>query len=193
MNHRVHEEAEEALLSWWLDELDEAGAAEVEEHLFECDECAARLSRIVRLGGAIRRSLREGRIATAVTPAFVERLRADGLRLREYRPEAGGSVYCTIAPEDDLVISRLRASLEGVRQLDLEIDAQGQTYRLPHVAFDPASAEVTYIPPAATLRTLGASTHRMRLLAVTPGEERLIGEFTFNHEPWGARPSDEQV
>jgi hypothetical protein len=187
VNH-VHENAEDTLLAWWLDELDETAAAEVEEHLFECDECAARLREIVRLGGAVKQTLRDGRIATAVAPGFIERLRADGLRLREYSPEAGGSVYCTIAPEDDLVISHLHASLEGVRQVDLEIDADGQTHRLAHLPFDAASGEVTYIPPAALLRPLGFATQRMRLYAVTPGAQRLIGEFTFDHEPWGARP-----
>ncbi len=184
----VHEDADDALLAWWLDELDETAAAEVEEHLFECEQCATRLREIVRLGGAVRQTLLEGRIATAVAPAFVERLRGAGLKLREYRPESGASVYCTIAPEDDLVISHLRASLEGVRQLDLEIDADGQTHRLAHVPFDAASGEVTFIPPAALLRPLSFATQRMRLFAVTPSAQRLIGEYTFNHEPWGSRP-----
>lgn len=183
-----HAEAENTLLSWWLDELDEAAAAEVEEHLFECDECAARMRELARLGGAIKQTLLGGSISTAVTPAFVERLRGDGFRLREYAPEPGGNVYCTIAPEDDFVISRLRASLEGVRQLNVEIDAAGQTHRLSHIPFDPASGEVTFIPSPAMLRPLGVSTHRMRLFAVTPGEQRLLGEYTFEHEPWESRP-----
>ncbi len=181
MNHDV---AEDTLLAWWLDELDDTTAAEVEEHLFECDECAARLRDIVRLGGAVRQSLLDGSLSTVVTPAFVERLRSDGLRLREYSPEPGGHVYCTIAPEDDFVISRLRASLEGVRQLDVEIDTEGQTHRLAHVPFDPASGEVTLIPAPAMLRPLGATTHRMRLFAVTPGGQRKIGEYTFEHVPF---------
>ncbi len=179
-----HEHDEAALLSYWLDELDEAAAAEVEEHLFECDECAARLREIVRLGGAIRQTLLDGRIATAVTPAFIGRLKDGGLCLREYRLEPGDSVYCTIAPQDDFVISRLRAPLEGVRQLDLVIDAQGRQHRAAHVPFDAASGEVTFIPPAAALRTLGTETQRMRLIAVTPGAERVIGEYTFNHQPF---------
>ena len=86
------------------------------------------------------------------------------------------------------MISHLRASLEGVRQLDLEVDADGQTHRLAHVPFDAASGEVTYIPPAALLRPLRFATQRMRLYAVTPEAERLLGEYTFKHEPWGTRP-----
>lgn len=180
---------EATLLSYWLDELDEADAARVEEHLFECDECAARLREIVRLGAAIRQSLLDGRVTTAVTPAFVRRMKDAGLRLREYSPPAGGSVNCTISPQDDFVISHLRAPLEGVRQLDLEIDADGATRRVAHVPFDAASGEVTFIPPAAMLRTLGFATQRMRLFAVTPGAERLVAEYTFHHEPWGTRPT----
>jgi hypothetical protein len=181
-----HVDAQNTLLSWWLDELEETAAAEVEEHLFECDECAARLREILRLGAAIKQTLLDGRISTAVTPSFVARLRDDGSRLREYAPEAGGSVCCTIAPQDDFVISHLRATLEGVRQVDVEIDADGQTHRLVHVPFDPASGEVTLIPPTVLLREMGTSTHRMRLFAVTPDEQRLLGEYTFEHEPWGS-------
>jgi hypothetical protein len=181
MNHDV---GEDTLLAWWLDELDDTAAAEVEEHLFECDECAARLREFVRLGGAIRQTLLDGSLSTVVTPAFVERLRSDGLRLREYSPEPGGHVYCTIAPDDDFVISRLRASLERVRQLDVEIDTEGQTHRLSHVPFDSASGEVTLIPAPAMLRPLGVTTHRMRLYAVTPGGQRQLAEFTFKHEPF---------
>lgn len=183
-----HADAENTLLAWWLEELDEPTAAEVEEHLFECDECTARLREIVKLGAAIKQTLLGGSISTAVTPAFVERLRGEGLRLREYAPEPGGNVFCTIAPEDDFVVSRLRASLEGVRQLDVEIDAEGQTHRLAHVPFDPAAGEVTLIPSPATLRLLGVSTHRVRLFAVTPDEQRMLGEFTFEHAPWDSRP-----
>lgn len=183
-----HADAENTLLSWWLDELDETAAAEVEEHLFECDECTARLREIVKLGGAIKQTLLDGSLSTVVTPAFVERLRDDGFRLREYAPEPGGAVYCTIGPEDDFVISRLRAPLEGVRQLDVEIDAMGQTQRLAHVPFDATAGEVTIIPSPAMLRPLGVSTHRLRLFAVTPGEQRLLGEYTFEHEPWESRP-----
>ena len=175
------------LLAYWLDELDEAEAAEVEEHLFGCDECATKLRDLLNLRDAVKRSFADSRFATAVTPAFVEHLRDSGSRLREYRVEPGGAVFCTIAPQDDFVVSRLQAPLEGVRQVDLVFDDEGVEHRVAHLPFNAAAGEVTVIPPVAVLRSLKFATQRMRLLAVTPSSERLLGEYTFNHEPWGTR------
>jgi hypothetical protein len=39
----------------------------------------------------------------------------------------------------------------------------------------------------AMLRNLKFATQRMRLYAVTQSSEQLLGEYTFNHEPWGTR------
>lgn len=172
------------LLAWWLDELDEDEANEVEAHLFECDECEARLHELLRLGDAVSRALLQGHVAGAVSRRFVDRLREDGLHLREYRLPAGGSVACTVAPDDDLVVSYLQAPLDGVRQLDAVFDDHTGTHRATHVPFDATANEVAFIAPTALLKTWGTARQRVRLLAVSQGAERLIAEYTFNHTPW---------
>jgi hypothetical protein len=172
------------LLAWWLDELDEEEANEVEAHLFECEECAARLRQLLQLGEAVRRALLEGHVAGAVSGRFIERLREDGLQIREYRLAAGDSVACTVSPDDDLVVSYLRAPLEGVRQLDAVFDDHTGTHRTTHIPFDAARNEVTFIAPTALLKTWGVAQQRVRLLTVAQGDERVIGEYTFNHSPW---------
>ena len=179
--------SDETLLAWWLDELDEDEALEVEAHLFECDECGARLRELLRLRAGVRGALLEGEVAGAVSGTFIDKLREDGLRVREYRLEAGGSVACTVAPDDDVVVSHLRAPLAGVRQLDVEYEFEGQRHRLAHVPFDATTQEVTLIAPTAELKKRGASTQWTRLYAVTLDNDRLVGEYTFNHTPWGAR------
>ncbi len=172
------------LLAWWLDELDEEEANEVEEHLFECEECGARLRYLLQLGEAVKRALLEGHVAGAVSGRFIERLREDGLHIREYRLAAGGSVACTVAPDDDLLVSYLQAPLEGVRQLDAEFDDHTGTHRTTHIPFDATKNEVAFIAPTALLKTWGAAQQRVRLLTVAHGTERVIGEYTFNHAPW---------
>jgi hypothetical protein len=172
------------LLAYWLDELDEEEAHEIEAHLFECDECGARLRELLQLGGAVRRALLEGHVAGAVNGAFIRRMHEDGLRIREYRLAAGGSVACTVAPDDDLVVSYLQAPLDGVRQLDAVFDDHSGTHRSTHIPFDAAANEVTFIAPTALLKTWGVAQQRVRLLAVGQGSERLVGEYTFNHAPW---------
>jgi hypothetical protein len=177
-------DADAALLAWWLDELPEAEANEFEEHLFACDECTARWERLSGLRESVKQALLDARFATAVSPGFLQQIKDSGLRIREYRVPAGGSVACTIAPGDDLVVSRLEAPLAGVRQLDLIFDDGGTQHRAAHIPFDAASGEVTVIPPVAVIRGWKAATQRMRLVAVNLGAERLIGEYTFNHSPW---------
>ena len=42
-------------------------------------------------------------------------------------------------------------------------------------------------PPVDMLRAMPASVERMRLIAVEPQGERLLGEYTFDHTPWPGR------
>jgi hypothetical protein len=172
------------LIAWWLDELDEEEANDVEAHLFECEECETRLRELLRLGAAVRRALLEGHVAGAVSGEFINRLREDGLNIREYRVAAGDSVACTVSPDDDLVVSYLQAPLEGVRQLDAVFDDHTGTHRATHIPFNAVSNEVAFIAPTALLKTWGVAQQRVRLLAVAQGGERVVGEYTFKHSPW---------
>ena len=177
------------LLAYWLDELDDAGAESVEERLFRCDDCGARLRELIQLGGAVRKALLNGKFSTVVTPSFIRRMQSAGVRIREYHLEPGDSVNCTLAPEDDFAISHLRAEVGDVRQIDLVIDdgQGGSAHRCQHIAFNAATGEVTFIPPVAVLRNLGHDRQRMRLMAVDKSSERLLGEYSFNHSPYDPR------
>jgi len=174
----------EDLLAYWLDELDEAQAQRVEEHLFACATCSERLRAIVDLGAAIRRELKRGDFACVLPPPFVRRLKEAGVRVREYTLEPGGSVNCTITSDDDLVVAHLHAPLRDVRRLDLLIDdpTMGRL-RATDVAFDPEAGSLVAMPSASHLRSLGHAQLRMQLVAVDGADERVIGDYTFNHAP----------
>ena len=184
MNIDNHPTAE--LLAYWLGELGDAEAAAIEEHLFACGECCAELEKLVRIGDAIRGELRSGNIGTVVSPAFIRRLQADGLRIREYTLRPGESVNCTVAPDDDLVISYLHAPLGDVRQLDLVFaDVDGSSpHRSAHIPFDAAAGVIAVVPPMALLRSMGHARKRMQLLAVGNESERVVGEYRFKHAPY---------
>ena len=186
ISHTFESDLEAQLLAYWLDELDESETADVEEHLFSCEACTARLRVLLDLRDAVKHALAGSRFATAVTPAFIDKLRDAGVRLREYTVAPGGSTLCTIAPHDDFVVSHLQVPLEGVQQVDLVYDDEGVEHRSEHLPFDASKGEVTVIPPVALLRSLKVATQRMRLISVTPSAEQVIGEYTFNHEPWPA-------
>ena len=177
---------QQELLGYWLREMDDEAQTKLEEHLFGCAECSGRLARLVNLAKAIGQEFQEGRLGSTLilTPPFVQQLKAAGMRIREYQIPAGGSVNCTIAPDDDLVVSHLAAPLEGVGRLDFIFESAGWNQRLQDIAFDPASGAVAFAPSVAELRRLGVSTHRVQLVAVSADAERVIGNYTFNHSPW---------
>ena len=54
----------------------------------------------------------------------------------------------------------------------------------PDLPFDPSTGEVILAPSADVLRARPAHVERLRLLAVGPEGDRLLGEYTFDHTPW---------
>lgn len=174
----------DTLVAWWLGELPQEPAARVEEHLFACARCADRLEQIAALAAGVRAVVKQGRLGLVASASFVEALRQAGLALREYRLDPGGSVNCSIAADDDGVVSRLRAPLAGVRRLDVvSIGGGAPEARLADVPFDARAGEVLMIPSAAWLRAMPAFTLHVRLIAVGEAEEKPIADYTFHHTP----------
>lgn len=176
------------LLDYWLGDCAAALEAEREEHLFACRQCARSLQALVELGDALRALVRNGGATAVVPPSFADTLKASGLRVNEYRVEPNGSVNCSIAPNDDLVVSRLQAPLRDVKRLDVIVRTveTNQSMRLQDVAFDASRQEVTMLPKARELRQCGIATQRVELVAVTAAGDRTLGEYVFHHTPYGA-------
>ena len=168
------------LSDYWLGELEVD-----EEHLLTCDECSRRLAWVVDLAGATRALARRGLLRVVVGDEHLRRLASEGLHLREYKVAAGGSVACTIAPEDDLVVARLAAPFRAREQVDLVFcdETGNEQGRLPDVALDPTRGEVIFTEPVDGLRRRGKSTVRVKLVAVEAHVDDVLGEYTFNHTP----------
>jgi anti-sigma factor RsiW len=178
---------DDALIAYWLGELGQAEEARIDEHVLGCANCSERLAGIVRLADGIRAAVRAGMARMFVTDAFVRSAVEHGTRVREYRVARNGSVNCSVAPEDELLVSRLEAPLAGVRRVDVISylnDAQTDVFR--DVPFDARSGEVVVAPQLAQLRAMPSHRRRLRLLAVDDSGERVLGDYTFNHTPHGA-------
>ena len=94
---------------------------------------------------------------------------------------------CTVAPEDQLLVSHLEAPLEGLERLDLLAEhstSPGVQLRLEDVPFDPESGEVLMLSKLAEVQQLPAHTLLVTLLAVAPSGTREIGRYAFRHRPW---------
>lgn len=174
----------QALVDHWFGDAEPAVADTIDAHLMACDACGAEFDTIAALSQGVREAFRQGRVGTVLTAAFVEQLKAGGRHVREYRVPAGGSVTCTVAPQDDLLVSRLDARLSDVRRLDAVFSfsfAPGQEMRLSDVPFDAQASEFLFAPKIAEVRRQPAHDFVVRLLAVDDAGEREIGRYTFHH------------
>jgi hypothetical protein len=177
-----------SLVAYWLGELPTAAEQALEEHFLGCAHCTSRLDELAALAFGIRTVVRNGAVQAVITQPFLESMRRQGMRIREYRLAPGESVACTIRADDDAVVSRLQAPLAGVKRVDalqsLDLgDGHVQEWRVEDVPFDAHAEEVLSLPSADALRRLPAHMFRVRLVAMDERGERPLGEYTFAHTP----------
>lgn len=179
-----------ALLDYWLGDSDSAATEAADAHLMQCDACGQALDELVALGQGIRDAWRAGAVGGVVSAAFVRRLAGQGLQVREYRLAPGGSVNCTVAPGDELLVSHLalpQPLQASVQRLDLHVEVSlepGVRHELHDIPYDPQAGEVLYVSKVAEVRPRRAHTVQATLLAVEGSGTRELGRYVFNHEPW---------
>jgi predicted anti-sigma-YlaC factor YlaD len=179
--------SDETLLEHWIWEPFQTPQADVEEHLLGCDDCSDRLARVVEIADGVRDVVRAGATRVVVPPVFLERVVLEGLRLREYRIAPGGSIECSVAPEDDVLVARLGVNVGDATRIDLVwLDAEGlEQERLTDVPVHAAMPEVVFVQRIADMRALPKTTARARFVATDGDGERVVAEYTFNHTPAG--------
>ncbi len=172
------------LADYWLGGLAGTDEATVELHLFECDQCGARLREVIGLAEGVRKLAREGSLRMIVSDTFLRRAAEEGLRVREYAPPLGGSVQCTVTAKDDILIGRLTANLMGAKRVDLSICDEQRTeqLRLRDIPVNSGAGSVVYQESITFAKAAPTNTMIMRLVGVDEaGGEHLLGEYTFVH------------
>jgi len=174
------------LLAYWLGEQDPAAEARTEEHYLGCETCSRRLEELASLAQGVRAVMQTGAFNAVLTEHVVQLQKERGQQVRTYHVPRNGSVNCTIAPEDDLVVAHLEAPLADIARLDLVFIGPDGAFELRRedIPFVPESGNVLVATSTAILRTLPASTLRVRLLSVDDHDQRVIGDYTFNHTPY---------
>jgi len=174
---------DETLLDYWARDLaDGEGADRVEEHLFACGDCSARLQRMASLGTGLATLMRQGRVSGIVSRALLNRMQRDGVRVRLYSLSPGETVPCTIFPGDDLVVAALRADFSGVHAVRLSMTGPGDS---PMGEFDevPVSrpdGEVLWAMAGTVARQLPSMRLRITL-ASAGGTRAVLGEYVLDH------------
>ena len=139
---------------------------------------------------------REGRLHSVVTDAILNRLAADGVRIRMFTLEGPGIVPCAVWADDDLVVARIRADFAEVDSVTIVTrQASGEEIsRLSDVAVRPGQREILNAFSAAHLRKLPPTRVQVTVTAQSGTGERTIPRYTLEHAGAfdrlaGARPS----
>jgi len=98
------------------------------------------------------------------------------------RAAAGGHIHCTARADDDRVVLELAADLADVERVNLlHLAADGtllqRVRQLPVIG----GREVVWASPGGLIRSLSTGVMFVRLMAVEPEGERLVGEYTLHH------------
>ena len=172
------------LADYWLALLCDPEEDTVEEHLLGCGCCGDRLREVIALAEGVRDLARQGALRIVVTDAFLRRTQEQGLRVRQYAVPAGGSVRCTVAAQDDMLVGRLAADLTGAKRVDLcWYDERGiELLRVQDIPFSPGSTEVISQESITMMKAAPNMNLIARLVALDESDnERLLGEYTFHH------------
>jgi hypothetical protein len=181
MTTTAHHLPLEALLDYWLHDSDADATDAADEHLMQCDTCGAALDELIALGDGVRDAFRSGAVATMVSGTFTQRLAEQGLQLREYRLPHNGSVNCTVAPDDDVLVSHIEAPLQGVQRLDavMQLSTESGVEHRPHDSVRRTRQGAL----SAKLAQVG-DARPMLLTLLAGADTRELGHYMFNHQPW---------
>ena len=156
----------EKLVMLALDELGEVEAAEVEEHVLGCGECAALLEHLLNIGGAVGEVVAEGKVGfSASGDAIVEKLKAAGLISRTYHLAPDHLLPCAVGAKDVYAMTTLEADLRGVAHLDLVQTTSLGSMRMQDVPFDAKRGLVRFVVRSDQLRMLPSTRVRLELFA----------------------------
>lgn len=171
------------VVDYWAGDLTRAEEDRIDEHVFTCADCARELAAVEALARGISAVARGGRFHSVVTDAILNRLAADGVRIRMYTLEGAGIVPCSVWADDDLVVSRIRADFSDVDSVTIVTrQASGdEIARLSDVAVRTGQREILNAFSAAHLRNLPPTRVRVTVTAQIGSGERTLAEYTLEH------------
>jgi len=171
--------ADETVVDYWSGGLPAAESEAVEEHVFSCAACAARLEAVASIAIGITALARQGRVSGIITRATLNQLQRDGVRVRVYAVAPGDVVPCAVFPDDDLVVTSIRGDFAGTDAITLSVTGSTPMSGLvlDDVPVSVAEGELLWATPGSLIRQM--PTSRVTL-TVTAGGRR-VGEYVLDH------------
>jgi hypothetical protein len=179
----------ERLMSYRFGDLLPAEEEALEEHVFECADCAPRVSWLVSLDTAVRDAFARGELSFSASALTVAKAQSLGLKVRTYAIAPGGSVACTAAPEDDLLVTRLRIDVPNAQSLDLLSEtttlATGERHAGTRrdVPIDHSTGEAIFLFSAREVRSFPRSLWKLHA-TIDDGTRKHTALYTMDHTPW---------
>lgn len=171
------------VVDYWAGDLTGTEEHRIEEHVFTCADCARELAGAEALAHGIAAVAREGRLHSVITDAILNRLAADGVRIRMYTLEGPAIVPCAVWADDDLIVTRVRGDFSEVDTVTIVArQASGEEIsRLPDIAVRPGQREILNAVSASRLRQLPPTRVSVSVTAQIGSGERTIAEYTLEH------------
>lgn len=190
MAHCPHPVPFEELVDYLAGALPSDREEAVEAHFFECAQCTERLDGVDGLASGIAALIHAGLTGGSVTSEVVDRAAHAGLKIRRYTIDAGGSVACTAAPEDDFVVVELNGKFEPGEKatVDVEMDnlhdgsQSGQSTL--DATIDRERGAIVLMVPGDVVRAYPKSRFTMHVTTTRANEARRFGAYVMNHTPW---------
>ena len=175
--------ADETLLDYWARDLADGDETDqVEEHLFACGDCSARLHRLAALGPGLATLVRQGRVLGIVSRALLNRMQREGIHVRMDSLMPGETVPCAVFPGDDLVVAALRADFSGVDAVTLSVTGSGDwpSGEMDDLPVSGPDGEVLWALPAAVVRQMPSM--RLQLTLASSGATGAeLGRYVLDH------------
>lgn len=172
--------ADDRLIDYWTGDLPEPESAALEEHLFTCVDCHARLDEVSSIAGGVAALARQGRISGIISRGLLNRLQRDGVRVRQFTLDPGETVPCAAFPGDDVVVTSLQADLSGVRSVSLRVTGPGDVLfgAIDDIPVPAAATGVLWATPGAFVRSMPSQALR---LTIRSSDDALLGEYVLEH------------
>jgi hypothetical protein len=171
------------LADYWTADVPVAEAEQIEAHVFACAACARLLAEAELLRRNIGSLARSGGFQAFVNDGLLNQLARDGVRVRSYSLEAGGSVQCAVWSEDEVIAARLRGDFRGVTSLEavMRLSTGEEWFRASDVPVRDGASELVLAIPAAVVRNAPATTIHLTLRAPGSGDGSFVAEYVFDH------------
>ena len=172
------------LSDYWTADATPDQVERIEAHVFACTACTELLAEANELRRSIGDLARYGGFQAFVTDGLLNQLASDGVRVRSFAMDPGGSVQCAVWDDDDVLVTRLRADFRGVTAVDavLRLDTGEEWGRTSDVPVPAGSHELIMALPAEFVRRAPEAPIRLTLRssAALP-DEAPLAEYTFDH------------